>query len=138
MQPTSRKLLLALPASLLFSAVSFAQTASIQGDVKGEDGKPLQGAVIKIERTDIKQNFNTKTDKKGHYFYGGLGIAGTFNVSIEVGGKPIDGVMGVRPNGAEPAQIDFDLRKAAARNAAANAAATGGGNAEEVEKGMTP
>jgi len=129
MQPTPRKLLLALPVSLLFSALCFAQTTAIQGDVKGEDGKPLVGAVIKIERTDIKQSLNTKTDKKGHYFYGGLAVGGTFNITLEVGGKAVDAATGVKPSGA-PSDVNFDLKAAAAK--AANAAP------EDVERGMTP
>src|ERR1700683_4834158 len=66
MQPMPRKLLLAIPVSFLFASLCFAQAEAIQGDVKGEDGKPVVGAVIKIERTDIKQNYTVKTDKKGH------------------------------------------------------------------------
>jgi tetratricopeptide (TPR) repeat protein len=133
MQPMPRKLLLVLPVSFLFASVCFAQTAAIQGDVKGEDGKPLVGAVIKIERTDIKQSYNTKTDKKGHYFYGGLGIPGTFNVTIEVGGKVVDGVNGIKTASTAPVDVNFDLKTAADRAAKAATAP-----AEEVEKGMTP
>lgn len=123
----TRKVWLALPVSLLFSALCFAQTAAIQGDVKGEDGKPLVGAVIRIERTDIKQTLTTKTDKKGHYFYGGLQYGGTFNVSVEVGGKTVDAATGVKPAGTT--DVNFDLHAQAAKAAAAP---------EEVEKGMTP
>jgi tetratricopeptide (TPR) repeat protein len=130
MQFTSRRSWL-VPASLLFSGFCFAQSAAIQGDVKGMDGKPLQGAVIKIERTDIKQDLKTKTDKKGHYFYGGLGLNGTFNVRVEVQGKEVAGVDGVKPNGTEPAPVNFDLKAAAA-------AAAGTAPPEQVEKGMTP
>lgn len=133
MQPTSRKLLLAFPVSLLFSSLCLAQTSAIQGDVKGADGKPLVGAVIKIERTDIKQNYSVKTDKKGHYYYGGLGIAGTFNVSVEVNGKVVDGATGVRTAGTAPVDVPFDLKAAADRAAKASTAP-----AEEVERGMTP
>jgi tetratricopeptide (TPR) repeat protein len=133
MQPTSRKLLLAFPVSLLFSSLCLAQTAAIQGDVKGEDGKPLVGAVIKIERTDIKQSYTVKTDKKGHYYYGGLGIAGTFNVSVEVNGKLADAISGVKTAGTAPIDVPFDLKAAADRTAKASTAP-----AEEVERGMTP
>jgi tetratricopeptide (TPR) repeat protein len=130
MPSTSRKLLLALPASLLFSAACFAQTTAIQGDAKGDDGKPLVGAVVKIDRTDIKQSFNTKTDKKGHYFYAGLGINGTYNVTLEVGGKAVDGVIGVKPQGTATQDVNFDLKAAAAKAATATP--------EEVERSMTP
>jgi len=133
MQPTSRKLLLALPVSLLFSSFCLAQTSAIEGDVKGEDGKPLVGAVIKIERTDIKQSYSVKTDKKGHYYYGGLGLGGTFNVTIEVNGKTMDSMQAVRTNGTAPVEVPFDLKAVADRNAKASTAP-----AEEVERGMTP
>lgn len=122
----ARTLWLALPVSLLFSALCFAQTVAIQGDAKGEDGKPLVGAVIKIERTDVKQTLQTKTDKKGHYFYGGLQPGGVFNVTIEVGGKVVDAATGIKPNGTT--DVNFDLKAQAAK---AN-------NPEEQEKGMTP
>lgn len=127
----SRKLRFVLPASLLLSSLCFAQTVAIEGDVKGEDGKPLVGATIKIERTDIKQNYSVKTDKKGHYYYGGLGIAGTFTVSVEVGGKVMDSTQGVKPNGT--ADVNFDLKATAA--AAAKAAPA---TPAEIERGMTP
>jgi tetratricopeptide (TPR) repeat protein len=133
MQPMSRKLLLALPVSLLLSSLCFAQTAAIEGDIKGEDGKPLVGAVIKIDRTDIKQSYNTKTDKKGHYFYGGLGVPGTFNVTVEVNGKTVDSMQGVRTTSTAPVEVPFDLKATADRAAKASTAP-----AEEVERGMTP
>ncbi len=110
MQPTSRKFLLALPVSLLFSSICFAQTAAIKARREGLKTENLWWGASKIERTDIKQSFATKTDKKGHYFYGGLGIAGTFNISIEVAGKLVDQVNGVKPQGGVPQEVNFDLR----------------------------
>ena len=50
----------------------WAQTTTLEGDVKGENGQPLKDAIIKIERLDIKGNYKTKTDKKGHYIHAGL------------------------------------------------------------------
>ncbi len=129
----SLRFLLTLPVSILFSTVCLAQSAAIQGDAKGEDGKPLVGAVVKIERTDIKQAFNTKTDKKGHYFYGGLGINGTYNVTLELAGKVVDAVTGVKPTGTATQDVNFDLKAAAAK--AASAAPP---TPEEVERSMTP
>jgi Tfp pilus assembly protein PilF len=134
MQPSSRNLLRALPVSLLFSSLCFAQTAALQGDVKGEDGKPLVGATIKIERTDIKQNFNVKTDKKGHYFYGGLGVPGVYNVTVEVAGKVVDGANAIHTQSTAPIDVNFDLKAAAERAKAAGPA----GVTAEQEKAMTP
>lgn len=81
-----RKSLLCTSLTILFSAACIAQTTAVQGDIKGDDGQPLKGAVIKIVRTDIKANYSVKTDKKGHYYYGGL-QSGTYRISVEVDGK---------------------------------------------------
>jgi len=56
MPATLRKLLITFPATLLFSVACWGQTTALEGNVKGEDGKPLQGALVKIERKDIKGN----------------------------------------------------------------------------------
>ena len=55
--------LTALVALFTFSAL--AQTASLEGEVKGEDGKPLKDALIKLERKDIKGSYKVKTNKTG-------------------------------------------------------------------------
>ncbi len=58
---------------LLFAGAAWAQISAIEGDVKGPDGQPLKGAVILIERQDMKGTYKgAKTDKKGHYIYNGL------------------------------------------------------------------
>jgi tetratricopeptide (TPR) repeat protein len=130
MRPTSRKLLTILPAALLVSALCWGQTTAISGQVKGTDGQPLKGALIKIQRTDIKGNYKVKTDKKGHYYYGGLGL-GVYNVTVEVDGKDVDGVTGVRTTNGQSPEVNFDLKQAQARAAA-------GAEPEEPERGMTP
>jgi len=127
----SRNLLLALPVSLLFSAACFAQTTSFEGDVKGEDGKPVQKAVIKIERKDIKGNYKVTTDKKGHYFYGGL-PKGTYKLTVEIDGKERDSQDNVPSKFGDPLNVSFDLAQAAARAGAGGAAPT-----KEQERGMS-
>jgi tetratricopeptide (TPR) repeat protein len=102
-----RKLLLILPASLLFSVMGWAQTAAFEGMVKGADGKPQQGAVMKIERQDVKGNYSVKTDKKGHYYYGGLPL-GTYKISVVVDGQERDSKGGAAKLG-EPVSVSFDL-----------------------------
>src|SRR5271169_11395 len=136
-----RNLVVAAAATLFLALTSFAQITAMEGDVKGEDGKPLQGAMIKIVRTDIKGNYNVKTDKKGHFFYNGLPI-GTYNITVEVGGKEADGVNGVRTRLGDPVEVPFDLEKKAKARAAQNAqlqqaAASGTGLSKEQERGMT-
>jgi tetratricopeptide (TPR) repeat protein len=114
-----RRLLTVVPVTLLFSVACWGQTTAFEGDVKGEDGKPLKDAQIKIERKDIKGSYKVKSDKKGHYYYGGLPI-GTYRISVEVDGKERDAVDNVKSKLGDPTSVPFDLAQAAAR-------ASGGG-----------
>ena len=128
-----RKLLVLVPLSLLFSIVGWGQTTSVEGTVKGEDGKPVVGAVIQITRTDVKANYTVKTDKKGHYFHAGLPI-GVFSVAVSVDGQVKDQVNGVRTKLGDALPVDFDLKSAAASTAAKGPAASG---ANDATRGMS-
>jgi tetratricopeptide (TPR) repeat protein len=115
--------------AFLFLAVpAFSQTSIIEGIVKDPDGKPLPGAVINIDRTDIKGHYTVKTDKKGHYGHYGLPFGGTYDISVVVDGQVKDFVKGVRTKG-DPTTEDFNLKSAQAVAAGAPPA--------EVERGMT-
>jgi tetratricopeptide (TPR) repeat protein len=118
---TSLRKLLTVAPLFLFAAVGMAQTSNIQGDVVGADGKPLQGAQIKLDRTDIKQSFSVKTDKKGHFLYANL-PTGTYNITLFVDGKDMGTMTGVRPRQGDNPPLQFDLAKLAAAQAAAAAA----------------
>src|SRR5579863_9210715 len=105
-----RKSLTIVPVTMLFSLACWGQVSVFEGNVKAVDGKPLPNAVIKIERQDIKGSYKTKTDKKGHYFYGGLPL-GVYNVTVEVDGsdritKP------ARTQVGQSVDISFDLATA--------------------------
>jgi len=134
MSTTFRRILLALPITALFTAACWAQTTAFEGDVKGEDGKPLAGAQVHIDRKDIKGAYKVKADKKGHFYYGGLPI-GTYRVWIEVDGKERDAVDNVKSRLGDPLPVNFDL----AASAAARASAAGGAAApaKEQERGMS-
>jgi tetratricopeptide (TPR) repeat protein len=106
-----RKFLLILPVSLIFAITGWGQTAAFEGTVKGTDGKPQQGAQVKIERQDVKGNYNVKTDKKGHYFYGGLPL-GNYKISVVVDGQDRDSRT-TRTKVGETADVSFDLAAAA-------------------------
>ena len=114
--------LIALAPLFLFAAAGFAQTSNIQGDVKDKDGKPIQGAVIKLDRTDIKQSFNVKTDKKGHFLYANL-PTGVYNITLVVDGKDLGTMTGLRSRQGDNPPLVFDLSKLAEASAAAAAAA---------------
>jgi tetratricopeptide (TPR) repeat protein len=123
---------------VLFTAcMSWAQTATLQGDVKGADGQPLKGAVIVLDRTDIKGHYQVKSDKHGHWLYTGLPM-GTYNISCTVDGKVVDSVKGVKGGyGDDNPPVNFDLSKAAAAQAALNQAAQTGELSKEQERSMS-
>src|SRR5436853_3015362 len=84
-----------------------AQTAACDGTVKGADGKPQQGDQVKIERQDVKGNYSVKTDKKGHYFYGGLPL-GNYKITVNVDGQDRDSKAG-RTKVGDTTDVSFDL-----------------------------
>ena len=122
--------------TLLCAIAGFAQTSALQGDVKGEDGAPLKGALIKIDREDIKGHYQVKTDKKGHYFYGGLPL-GQYKVTLEVDGKEIDFVDKVHTHPGDPQDFNFDMQAMAKKRQALNAAADSGNLSKDQARGMS-
>ena len=135
-----RNLILATAGFLFCGFTALAQITAIEGDVKGIDGKPLVGAVVKIDRYDITAHYKTKTDKKGHYFYNGLPL-GNYNVTLEVDGKDVDQQKGVRSKLGDPTNVSFNLQASKGARDAAQAAmqkaAEGGQLTKDMERGLT-
>ncbi len=124
---------------MLFAGAAWAQIAAIEGDVKGPDGQPLKGAVILIERQDMKGTYKgAKTDKKGHYIYNGLPFPGQYTVSIFVDGQKRDETKNVKTQLGDPVEVPFDLKQAAQQQQAAQAAgAAGAPPPPEEERGLS-
>src|ERR1700677_2682158 len=108
MPATPRKLAIGIPLTLLLSVACWGQTAAFEGDVKGEDGKPMVKVMIHLDRTDIKGNYKVNTDKKGHYYYGGLPL-GTYKIWVEVDGKERDSAT-LRGTLGDSQVHNFDLK----------------------------
>ena len=100
-------------AFLLMSLPAFSQMTTLEGQVKGADGKPVAGATIQFDRTDIKGQYKVKTDKKGKYGHYGL-PAGRYDVTVIVDGKPVAQQKGVQTKYTEMPPLDFDLAKTGA------------------------
>ncbi|MCZ2078972.1 MAG: tetratricopeptide repeat protein [Bryobacteraceae bacterium] len=124
-------------SGLLLTGLSWAQTSSIAGVVKGEDGKGLKDALVKIERKDIKGNYKVKTNKKGEYFHAGLPL-GVYKITLEVGGRDVDQVDNVRTRLGDPTEINFDLQQMKARRDAMQKAAETGQLSQEQMREMSP
>jgi tetratricopeptide (TPR) repeat protein len=133
-----RKVTIAGSFALLAAASAWAQTATLQGEVKDQNGQPVKGAVIDLQRTDIKGHYSVKSDKKGHWLYTGLPGASTFDISCMIDGKAVDQVKGVKANyGDDNPPINFNSgRMAAAAAAQAQANQTGQASTDQ-ERGMS-
>jgi tetratricopeptide (TPR) repeat protein len=136
-----RNLVVAAAGTCLLALTSFAQITAIEGDVKGEDGTPAVGAVVKITRIDIKGNYPCKTNKKGHYFYNGL-PPGRYNITVEVNGKEMDAVNNVSTKSGDPMPVNFDLQKIAKERSSKSAqmqaaGASGATLSKEQERSMS-
>src|SRR5215468_11267362 len=117
-----------LVAALLLAIPAFAQTGNLTGKVVDTDGKPMNGVTVSIDRQGVTQHFEVKTDKNGNYVHAGL-PTGQYKVSVVKDGKPMMTLDG-RVNFGQDAKLDFDLKQAAAANAAAGNA----GNEEQRKK----
>ncbi len=118
-----RKTLTQFAIAAVFSAISFGQAmTAITGIIKGTDGKPLQGAEVKITRTDIKANYTIKTNKDGKFNYATLPL-GTYDIVITDKGTTIFETKGARTDYAKAIPIELDLSKPPVQAAAAAPAA---------------
>ncbi len=131
-----RTALLALGV-LFISSPMFSQTGALAGKIIGEDGNPLQGALVKIERTDIKGNYKVKSNKKGEYFHAGLPM-GQYKVTLSVNEQDVDSVNGVRVGLGDPTAVNFDLAEMAKRRRAQQQQAQTGELPNEQLRGMSP
>ena len=125
---------------MLFAGAAWAQIAAIEGDVKGPDGQLVKGAVILIERQDMKGTYKgAKTDKKGHYIYNGLPFPGTYTVSVFIDDQKRDEMKGVKTQLGDPVNISFELKdqQKAAAPAAGAAGAPGAAAPQEEQRGMS-
>ncbi len=96
-----KSLTLSAFAFVALSIPALAQTSAVEGIVKDPSGKPLQGAVINFDRTDIKGHYSVKSDKKGHYGHYGLPL-GTYTITCVVDGAVKDTANGFRTGLGDP------------------------------------
>ena len=90
--------------------VAFGQ--SIEGTVRGSDGKALKDAEVRVEGKDKKIVATTKTDPRGHYSSTRVS-PGVYKVSVVLGGAEKSSVN-VKTTTTN-SRIDFDLKPASAK-----------------------
>ena len=94
--------------AMFLGGVALAQTSSLEGDVKGPNGAPLAGAVIRIDRVDLNGHYRLMTGRNGHFIY--TLPAGTYNLTCSVNGQDVDSVNNIRTTEGAPVSVNFDLR----------------------------
>ena len=99
-----------LLAAFAFTVSAFAQTGGLTGKCTGEDGQPLAGYTIQLERQEMKWSSHVKTNKKGEYTYIGLQI-GTYKLTLlnPAGGQVFNLTQHVGMG--DPTEVNFDMAK---------------------------
>lgn len=87
-----------------------AQFGQMQGEVKGEDGKPFANAVVSIDREDIRGHYEVKTNRDGKFFHAGLPL-GRFSVSVKRKNGQDFKIGGIQTRMSEPAKVEIDLQQ---------------------------
>ena len=97
-----------LAVATLLLPVTLSAQSSLSGEVIGEDGKPLEGAVISLGRVKVEKSYEVKTDKQGRYFIGGLYPA-FYRVTLAIDGQPVANYQEFRIKLGNENTLDFDL-----------------------------
>jgi tetratricopeptide (TPR) repeat protein len=91
----------ALSLVAAFAVAASAQLMKVSGKVslKQADGTvvPLPGATVKFYRTDIKAEYEVKTDKNGNFAHAGIPVVGVFTVVVSGPGAQPTYKTGFKP-----------------------------------------
>ena len=96
--------------TVVFSGAAFGH--SIEGVVRGPDGKALKDAEVRVEQKGNKSVITTKTDSRGHYSYSRLS-PGVYAVSVVLDGT-VKSSINVKTTTTN-SRIDFDLKPEGAK-----------------------
>jgi len=97
-------------SAFVLAVSALAQTGGVTGKCIGEDGQPLAGYTIMVERQEMKWTSKVKTNKKGEYTYIGL-APGNYKLTLVKpdGGRVFD--ISHHIGLGDPTQVDFDMAK---------------------------
>jgi len=97
-------------AAFLSCVPVLAQTGGLTGKCTAEDGTPLAGYTILVERQEVRWSSKVKTNKKGEYMHIGL-ATGNYKVTLQdPSGKMIFTITNHVGMG-DPTVVDFDMAK---------------------------
>jgi tetratricopeptide (TPR) repeat protein len=104
-------MILAAVFGLLASvAPLFAVTGGLTGKATDEQGNPMVGYPIIIERQEVKGVYKTKTNKKGEYIYIGLPI-GNYKVTLQSPSGETVFFLSRHVETGDPTEVNFDMAK---------------------------
>jgi hypothetical protein len=102
-----------LTGAFILAPTALGQVAPLQGNVLGTDGRPLQGADVRVEAKEKPGvPFTTATGGKGEYLFTGL-PAGVYRLSVLESGA-VKFSVNIKMRG-EKARVDFDLSPSATK-----------------------
>jgi len=104
-----------LLAAFAIAVSAFAQTGGVTGKCTGEDGKPLAGYTIQVDRQEMKWSSHVKTNKKGEYTYIGLAPGNYKLTLLDPSGARVFDIsqhIGI----GEPSEVNFDMAKEMAQS----------------------
>jgi tetratricopeptide (TPR) repeat protein len=85
----------------------------LEGRVQDNDGKPIEGATLKLDNPKRGGGPTVKTDKKGRWAYLGL-VAGSWNIDVEAPGYATKRIsVDLSAEGARVPPIEIKIEKAA-------------------------
>ena len=99
-----------LLAAFAFTVSAFAQTGGLTGKCTGQDGKPLAGYTVQLDRQEMKWSSKVKTNKKGEYTYIGLATGNYKLTLLDPSGRQVYNIthhVGI----GDPTEVNFDMAK---------------------------
>src|SRR5258708_25583400 len=101
--------------SILFSLVLLSGSAwaapTIQGNVKGPGGKPLQGAEVRLQSKDKKEASKVaKTDLQGRYTFNNLAAGSSYDVNVTANGMAATSAQNVVATTRGAISVNFSLK----------------------------
>jgi len=96
--------------TFVLTAGAWAQMGAIGGAVKYSNGAVAKGAVVEVEREDVKgEHKSAKTDKHGRYLLGGLPI-GVYRLVLSLGTRVVDSADHVQTHPGTTTPINFVIK----------------------------
>ncbi len=100
-----------LAASTRISAQDWTGDSRIQGKVVDDNGKPVEGAIVKLRHAEASSGPDVKTDKHGDFSALGL-RGGTWNIDIQAPGYSVRRISVSLPGGqGRIPPIDITLKR---------------------------